>query len=633
MNSEATLTSIAMLKVSIDHGKDYLEYLKPFVLRILFHCHLELITDATVADKLRDEHGLEIPRRTVQIVLQRFVKAGFITKADGVFQVVREIEVKDWISDKADATRRITAVVNSLKIFARECAHRELSEEVLMDTLIAFLSRFSIPCLKAYLRGTALPSLNGENWKVVLVSQFVRALQDSSLERFNDFISVVQGHMLANAFLCPDLQSIANTYKEVTFYLDTPLLVQYLGLEGPEKKLAIDELIDLIQRLDGTISYFTHTREEMLNVIYGASEYIESTKGRGAIVYESRRSHRTKSDLILIAERAVEMLAAKKIEARQTPAYIPQFQIDESAFSETLSDEVNYYNHRAREYDINSVRSIYALRKGSCPHSIERSKAVLVTNNSGFSKAAYEYGKNIEQSREVSTVITDFSLVNTAWLKAPQGAPSLPRKEVLAFVYAALRPTNEFWEKVLTEANKLEKDGKITSRDHQLLRSSYHVQEELMKLTLGEDGALSEATITTTLSRVAEEIRKEESDKLHKVMFAKEEVEQKLKEITVINEEIKGRIYWRCDTIAKRDAAVLTAIIWIGQVSVAAFGVINILSANNIGWMLLSIAIISGLLRLGGSIWDLKIFDVYKKYREWRRQRLVAKEYVALGIK
>ncbi|MDX9709619.1 MAG: hypothetical protein RBT64_08690 [Trichloromonas sp.] len=95
MNSETTLTSLAMLKVNIGQGKDYLEYLRPFVLRVLKHGGLEIITDLNVAEKLREDHGLEIPQRTVHIILQRLVRAGQLQRSDGVYRVLREVEAKD----------------------------------------------------------------------------------------------------------------------------------------------------------------------------------------------------------------------------------------------------------------------------------------------------------------------------------------------------------------------------------------------------------------------------------------------------------------------------------------------------------------------------------------------------------
>ncbi|HJR46907.1 MAG TPA: hypothetical protein VJ799_02000, partial [Nitrososphaeraceae archaeon] len=80
MGSTSTLTSLAMLKVEIDHGGDYLNYLKPFISQVLYDKKPELITDSGTSELIREHFGLEIPARTVQIILKRLVKDGALHK-------------------------------------------------------------------------------------------------------------------------------------------------------------------------------------------------------------------------------------------------------------------------------------------------------------------------------------------------------------------------------------------------------------------------------------------------------------------------------------------------------------------------------------------------------------------------
>ena len=642
VNNTNTLSSLAMLKVSIDSGKDYLEYLRPYVIQALVESPPEVVSDTTVAETLRSICGLEIPHRTVHVVLQRLARDGFLSRSHGVYTVIKDLQSKDNSAERADAGRHIAGVIHSLVQFAKQSAERDISDEEATDCLIVFLSQFSIPCLKSYLRGTTLPRIDGHgDWQVTLVSQFINDLT-SKPELFQSFMKLVQGHMLANALLCPDLNSVSKSYKDVVFFFDTPLLIQFLGLEGKEEKQAIDELVGLVQKLEGSIAYFSHSYDELVNAIRNSADYVDSPRGRGTIVDEARKSGTTKSDLLLVAQNAADLLEEAKIIPRSTPPYDTktfQFEISEEVFASVLEEEVNYYNPKAKEYDVKSVRSIYILRRGLLPFSVEKARAILVTSNSGFSKAAYEYGKKFEQSQEISTVITDFSLANTAWLKAPQGAPSLPRKEVLAFAYAALRPTTDFWNKVLDEAEKLEASGRISSRDHQLLRSSHHVQSELMKLTLGEDDALTEKSITTTLNRVSAEIRKEESERLQMSVAANRETEQRLAEQVAKteaeiakNEVIKQNIYWRCDLRAGREALALSILIWVAQGAIAVFGIVKIPESSTLGWVMVAIGVLSGLVRLAGAHWEIKPIKFYPLYKEWRRTRLQKAEHSALSI-
>ena len=440
-----TLTSLAMLKVSVDRGGDYLDYLVPFVLQILADERPDPVTAVAISAEIRAQFGLEIPERAIQIVIHRISRKYPLKRIEHVYRIQGEIQSPGITAKRADAARHIQAVVSGLMEFSKGTSKPLSTDDEAVDAICAFLTKFNIPCLRAYLRGTVIPdSATRRDSDAVLVSQYVVNLQEKNPERFESFVIMLQGHMLANALLCPDLDRAPKTYKGVTFYLDTPLLVRVLGVEGNYRKEATSSLIRLLRHLGATVVAFAHSRDELIQVLKGAAEHINASDGRGAIVLEARQSGISKSDLILLAGKTDDELRSAGIDIVETPPYVERFQIDQKAFEKVLDDEVTYLNPRAKQFDVNSVRSIYVLRGNNYPATVEKSRAILVTSNSGFARAAYEYGQNVEQSRNVSTVITDFSLANMAWLKAPMGAPGLPKVEVLAFSFAALQPSRAF---------------------------------------------------------------------------------------------------------------------------------------------------------------------------------------------
>ena len=510
------------------------------------------ITAEAVTSLIRTDFGLIIPDRAIEIVLRRIAKQQPIKRVAGVYERTGTLDDLQIRTKQVDAERHIQAVVADLQDFSTRTARPFQDETATVEAICDFLAEFDVSCLRAYLRGTTIPSEGPvDRSEIVLISEYVEHIQSTNPERFKSFMVLVQGHMLANALLCPDIDNATSHFREVIFYLDTPLLIHLLGAEGDPLQKAAKELVDLLKKLRAKVATFSHCRDELQSVFRGAANHLESPAGRGAIVFEARKNGISRSDLILLAESVDEQIRDAGVDVIRTPGYIADIQIDETAFEQVLDDEISYFNPRARENDINSVRSIYVLRDKTFAPSLEKSKAVLVTSNVAFAKAAWEYGKDYDRSRHVSSVIADFTLANLAWLKAPMGAPDVPTTQVLAFSYASQQPTPALWNKYLNEIDRLKTQGTITQRDHELLRSSPYAQKELMELTLGMEDSLDEATITETLERVSGDIRQEGADRLAAERQAHDETRRILDSAIRTNEAMAKAIYWRCDSVAR----------------------------------------------------------------------------------
>lgn len=562
MDSTATLTSLALLNVSVNQGSSYLDYLLPFVYDVLNKHRPDPVKSDVVGSHILNEFGLHIPTPTVESVLLGLARRNEIRKESLVYRITGDLPNPEITAKITSAKARIDSVSNELLQYSQRGVKPFANREQAVGAICRFLSSFDVTCLRAALRETVIPRLEGTHRSdIVQVSEFVQHLQRTSPALFEDFLVLVQGNMLANALLCPDLRDAPPTFENVEFYFDTPLLIPLLGLEVESRRTATHELLDLLSKLGGKAFVFSHTVLELERVIVGAANNLNSPEGRGSIVYEARRRGTEKAELLLLAGKLEEKLSELGVHVEETPRYVDSFQIDETALEDVLKGEVNYLNNpNAIQDDIDSVRSIYVLRGRQAAPSIERSRAVLVTSNNAFAKAAWRYGQQYESSRDVSVVIADFSLANLAWLKSPIDAPEVPRSQLLAFAYAALKPSKRLLDKFLSEIDRLESSGSIDARDHQLLRSSPHVYSDLMHLTLGEDAALSGETVMQALERVSDEIRMEETVKFEEEEEAHRRTQLSLDRQTTQNNLMRASIQRRCLRYANAAAWLLTAI-------------------------------------------------------------------------
>ena len=616
-----------MLKVSVDfENHDYLDYLRPFVLEVLRDLIPGPVSETQVCDGIRDAFGLYIPSRVVLIVLKRIVRSGLLKREEKEFHFIADIPNTGMATARATAQRHIESVIRGFMAFSRTTPLPIAEEEVAIRSLVGFLNKFSIDCLRTYLRGTTLPKVKSEDRELLVVSKFVEALARENPERFESFIVLVKGHMLANALLCPDLAALPKSFARLDLYLDTPVVIRALGLEGDSRRQAAQELLELVRGLNGTFCIFLHTRDEIEKVIKGAADHLDQPAGRGAIVTEMRRQQKTRSDLYILAAHLDDQLTALNIAVRRTPRYARAFQIDELAFEEALGDEVAYFNPRAKEYDINSVRSIYELRKGMSPRTLEKARAVLVTSNSGFARAAFRYGREIEESRVVSTVVTDFSVANIAWLKAPLGAPDLPAKEVLAYCFAAMQPSPQLWQKFVDEAEKLEASGDISAEDHQLLRFNLRARDEMMNLTLGDAAVLSPEVVRDVLGRVESSIRADDIQRLADEKVRHEKTHNQLVTVESEFEMVQKRLFW----FSRRAATVVALLVSGLLVAAAILGSLAGLSAlvrKTPTWIRIAspaglLVVIAVLLGVSNSIFGLSVRDVHECIRDWLQSRI-----------
>lgn len=628
-----TLTSLAMLKVNMDYGNDYLDYLKPFISQVLYEDRPDPVTDAAICERLRNKFGLEIPGKTVQIILQRLSRSLPLTKNNGVYRITGELSNPKIDVKKAEAARHISSVLFGLIEFSKKTIKPLSTETEAIEAICSYLSNFNIPCLRAYLRGTVIPEVEIDgNMNVNLVSQYVINIQKKSPERFESFMILVQGQMLANSLLCPDLQNAPKTYKGVTFLFDTPIVLHALGLDGYHKQMATVSLIDLLKKLGSNVSVFSHSRDELQRVIIAASDSIDDFSRCSSIAIEAKRSGKSKSDLLLISSDVDEQLSKVGITIIETPRYVVANQIDEKEFSQILEQKVQYSNPRAKECDINSIRCIYVLRNGHTSQYFEKSKAIFVTNNVGIVEAATIYSNKYFNSFVVSAAITDFSLVNMAWLKAPMGASNIPVAEVMAFSYAALQPTKDFLCKYLSEIEKLEESG-VSEREHQLLRSTLVIQDELLTLTLGNEEAFTQKNISETLDRVVSEIKSEETEKLGQEQDEHQLTRNKLADTESNIEKIKMNTYWGCSKRAERDSWIIIIIISVALLVGMFFG-INI-STNNeiIKWLLYICGFLFILVSYINMLTGMPLIKLRERISEKLLNNRLKKKEQDLGIK
>jgi hypothetical protein len=540
--SNTTLVSLALLKARYEkEGTDFLESLFPFVSYVLSNEGISEFNSKELQELLYNEFNILIPQHTLTLLANRLKKKGVIKKENKKYNVIGiENKNEEFTENRAILNKHYNTTVEALIKYALSNLKIDIDKDEAEEFLLTYIDDYSIECVKAYQCGEVVPirgKRKKENWRYI-VSSFVSEISASDPAKFEYLVTVIKGRMLANALLGSDLSEVSMKFKKTVLYIDTPIILQLINVLGGEAYTLAEEMIELFKNANAQLAIFEHNFEEVNLILKNAEKYLNyETGGYGNVVLTMRDLGKKPSDIALLRSQLLDHLKHYNIELYDTPKYSTDCQIDEEKLEKEMkASGLNYSNEKAKLVDINSVRSIYILRKGLKAKRVEDCGAILVTNNSAFSRSAYSYGCNHEELKSISAVITDFSLTNIVWLKSPLSSNDIPKKFLIRDCYAALRPSDSLWSSFIDEIIKLEKNQRITPEQHKFLRYELRVRKDLMNLTLGDEENLSDDQIFLILERHEQEIIKPWKDRYAN---SEEEFNKIQKELSLRNNEIE----------------------------------------------------------------------------------------------
>jgi len=525
-----------MLSLNMQAGKDYLDYLRGFVIEAFRRMDDQSIDAPRVKEVVQSEFGLKIPAATFSIYLKRLVKEGIISPiGEGVQFRVKQLPQTTVTADRETARSQIKEVTDELAAFAYQRFSLKWDDRISSSALADFLRRYSIDFLKFAESKSPLPeSTSGKETTSYVVAAFVTIAAKEKPGLFQSIKILVQSHILANALMCPDLEKTHQGFKGVHFLVDTRFLIKALDLESQYDTDNTKTLLAAIRTLKGVVCIFPETKDELRNVLKANIRGMQNGVGRGPVYRELLKRRRGVADVILAERNLDATLASLLISVLPSPSYgedTYRFQIDETKLRDEIESEVDYISDRAAEHDIRVVRHIFALRKGRHASSLEDSGYVFLTTNSALSRAAFYYERNNSSGWIFSAVVTDYHLSHLAWLKSPMEVQDLPRTEILANCYATMRPHESMWNRYLEEVARLKAENKVSEKDHEVLRFSLNAPDELMNVTRGDVDGITAANLHIILEKLEKTYAAEKEQKLEQARIEHEATKKALIEM------------------------------------------------------------------------------------------------------
>lgn len=526
------ITSLAILKVNWDElRKDYLENFVLLIAECIRQGDTEVISVSTLQTDLKKRFGLFIPQHGIKAILRRVQKLQYIRKENNVYyRNKNELRGLDFKKTQQGVVEKHEKLIASLIRFTASRFDIKWTDTEAESALLGYIEENQIPILTIVYSGGTLPDQpHPSRGSKYILAAFVRWLLDEHASEFDYLETIIKGNMLANAIFLTESGTVDSRFIDTEIYFDTSFLIFALGYAGKVRQEPCRELLSLLYEAGADLRCFGHTADEILGVLHACSNKVDSghfEPAYGPSVEHFLMTGQKGSDIIMLANRLPDNLKGLKVDIVDKPAYEKtkyQFVIDEGMLTQALESDIGYKNPMALQRDVDSIASIPRLRQGRDYYSIEKCKAIFVTQNSHLVRASRRYFKERENmsKTEVAYCITDYMLTNLLWLKKPLKAPDLPRKRLIADCYAATMPEQQqdqtLWKKYISEMGRLADEGKVTADDCYLLRYSLEAKTALMDLTLGDQDAFTSGTVPEILQIVRNQIAmRAEQERLQK---------------------------------------------------------------------------------------------------------------------
>lgn len=515
---QRTIVSLAVLKVSYDEfGQDNLDVYVPFVLQLIKEKRYESLGVDERGDLARsflERYGLRIPRLSIDAILTRAKKRGYLIKShEKYLPAYQKLDAADFDSRSHQQRERIEGLIGHFVGFAADRHGARLTPDDAEKALLRLLKDQDIELIISDRRLSVLPEIGRSESCEYLARQFIIYCYTNEYEAYRALVDLAVGHMIASTILYDDFQRFVGKFKGNIIYLDAPLLVHLIGADGPERQAATREFVEVLKAQGAKLRAFESSVHEATRILRRAQRAIDGGevspyRRPGPALSFFRRSRATVATIQGYIDKINEDLVAEGVHVEPDPelaAYtksmisIPSLESNimrvYKGGVERAAGEPEPETPRMVQRDARVLTYVYLLREGREPVSLAAAKHLLVTENASLVYADRQFARReLHYEFGISASQTDVVVCTIAWLQSPFDVATLNAKRLIADVYASLDPSPELVTKYLQGIDQQLEQGRFTEDQAIVLRGSLAAYDLLQEKTLNDPSRFTART-------------------------------------------------------------------------------------------------------------------------------------------
>ena len=587
MNQNMLISTALISSLWDTHHKDTLDLMLPFLKYAIAKKTAvgQQLNIDDISTLFKEEFGYEsIPRNVLLLMLNRLSPDTVSKKRDNYVLVTSlDADLASFERQRTLYKERRNQVGTSLADYLNQHLSKiqaSFTCETALSALIAFFAEKGL-IVSQTPEQLALIKRDDKDRTIHCIARFIISEQKSDSVLFDYIVDMVKGFFVSTAIsLQPENSTLPHSkFKKLKCYLDTPIILNVLGLRLPSAQIAAQELLDMLESEQAEICCFEHTVKEIREIIraYKFSLASPGTKNAHNTLEHWDEINYSIDSVARYLTLIESKIAAKNIKIIPSPAKRSTWikGLRYTRFVEYLQTKIPYGSDSAREYDILSVMGVMRLRDGHTAPDIETCGHIFITTNIPLITAV---NKNLINAGEfVPPVMTDATMSSIVWFKCSQTHQNYPKYKLIENAMLALEPTNSLLKEFYTTIDQMTADGGISNEEASVIRSDIQIKRELAVAVNGDatqiDQNIVEQLRESLRKRYIGEDKSKSEENYQKYIQQKAQNDKALREI-ILNIDSHGS-KWRAHTIKALTilAYIILGAMFLGLIgfSIAAF--------------------------------------------------------------
>ena len=538
------------------------------------------IDSKELADYFKNEYGL------TNITLGAATK--FLKRLETLHDVVYKhnhryvIKTEKFLKFRAeypyedDLSSEIDSIVAEISQYAKKGHHTTLSNEQITDGLVNFFDRYggSVIIEQNELNDIATmryrTKTTSQKIKYILSDYIINKEKEGARE-FEILLNFAIGNIIASAISMQEFTEKNASLKNVTVYLDAPVIFNLLRLSGRIPYELVKDLIERLKKLSCRLVIGNVHYNEIINSIKYAigllnQEFPDLTIAN-RIYFNAKEDGLTSKDLELILQSLDTIIKSYGIDVVSNPpkeAGLSPLTEDEinniiiDVFSENGKKKIPPHRKLSISRDATVISHVLMLRSGKVGMKLNDVGGILVTNNLGLCNIASEYLHSESAFRFPPVIITE-NLSTIIWANSSEKNIELHKKQLISECLAALRLKADMLRKFYNDIKIKHTHHAISDQDYLAAITSDLTQKILAEETFNDQNLYSDEVAMDVIKRINEINRISAQAEAEQ---SKKQVSETTKRIENFNKSILGKAI-KTANIITNSVGILLAILFI----------------------------------------------------------------------